>query len=106
MSRDVVDKDFGWAAMVRAAAKADGLELRNGILDWRKRYKRTKNAQGQQIAKVAGIHKMYGAIADGYEQERGTIDSGMVTLLKRIHAGVPNVGDVIYELMGRPIQVA
>lgn len=106
MARDVVDKDLGWRAIARAAAQVDGMELRNGILDHRLRYKSSTNAEGQYISKVAAIHGVYRAIADGYEDKRGNTDAGMNKLLRAIHAGTSNPAALIHELIGVPIRDA
>lgn len=100
----VEDRDLGWAAMVRAAAKADGLELRNGILDHRLRYPATSGAEGQFISKVAAIHGVFRAISQGYDMSRSDIDVGMRRLLVAIHDGRGDAGELIQELIGEPIQ--
>lgn len=100
----VEDKDLGYGAMVKAAIKADGLELRNGFLDHRIRYPRSRSAEGQLVAKVAAILGLHAAISSGYDQERGTIESGMRQLLIDIHNGKGTPADRIQELIGKPIQ--
>ena len=106
MARHVEDKDLGFADMVKAAAKVDGLELRNGILDPGLRYPKSANAKGQLISKVAAILGVHQAIGSGYDSQAQIIDAGMIELLKAIHNGKPNPARQIHVLMGVRIQAA
>ena len=103
----VLDKDLGFSDMVKAAAKVDGLELRNGILDHTLRYpKSAGGAKGAEIAKVAMINKLFRAIGRGYDSQAGVIDAAMVQLLKDIHGGKHRPAQRIQELIGVRIQGA
>ncbi len=102
----VIDKDLGWIAIQRAAAKADGLELRNGYLDHRQRYPKSANAKGQSISKVAMFHGLYKAVSEGYEQQRQNTDAGLMRVLKAIHAGKGHPGELIHRIIGVPIRDA
>jgi len=102
----VEDKDLGFKAMVKAARKADGLELRNGQLNPALRYPRTRGAKGQTIGKVAAIHGVHRAIGEGYDTKRSTIDQGMKRVLQGIHKGRADGAVLIYKLLGIPIRRA
>ncbi len=106
MPRHVEDKDLGFRAMVKAATKVDGLELRNGILDHTIRYAKSASAKGQFVSKVAAILGLHQVIGRGYDSQAGAIDAGMIQLLKDIHNGVPNPAARIHVLMGVRIQGA
>lgn len=102
----VEDKDLGFDDMVKAAAKLDGLELRNGILDHTLRYPPTVGAKGQKISKVAMIHGVWKAIGSGYDSQAGTIDAAMTQILKDVHHGRHRPAQRIHNLIGIRIQAA
>jgi len=103
----VEDKDLGFGAMARATAKADGLELRNGILNWKLRYPRSGGgARGQEVAKVAAILRVHTAIASGYDAARGSTDAAFDRIHKELLAGRTDTPQRIHALMGKPIQAA
>jgi hypothetical protein len=102
----VEDKDLGFGDMIKAAAKVNGLELRNGILDNNLRYPKSDNAKGQLISRVASILGIHQAIGSGYDAQLAAIDAGMAQLLKDVHAGTTSPAERIHELIGAPIRDA
>lgn len=102
----VEDKDLGFRDMVRAAAKVDGLELRNGILDHTLRYPKSANAKGQTISRVAMINRIYEAISAGYDAQAGTIDAVTAKLLRYVHEGGDLPAEFIQRELGIKIQAS
>jgi len=102
----VEDKDLGFRDMVKAAAKLDGLELRNGILDHTLRYPKTPGAKGTEISKVAAMLGVFRAIGGGYDSQAGVIDAAMDQILKDVHHGRHRPAQRIHQLIGLRIQAA
>jgi len=103
MSR-VEDKDRGWKKVKAAAARADGLELRAGILNWKLRYPKRGNSPGTEIAKVAGILKIHKAIGEAYDAERGTVDAAFDAVHKHVVEGKTGIADLIFKRIGIPLR--
>jgi len=102
MPDEVQDKDRKWRGFVKAAAAADGLELRIGIENWKLRY--PKDMGGTEVAKVAGILQIYSAIGEAYDSKRGAIEAAFEQLHDHLIAGKPGIADFIYRRMGLPVR--
>lgn len=97
--RDVEDRDRGWKDIKLAAARADGLELRVGIMNSRLKY-----PGGTEIGKVAGILKIYEATGAAYDESRGDLDSAFERLHTFLLRGGRGIADYIYRQMGEMLK--